>query len=143
MNAQKIETYLEQKKRHQDEFGAFEGIFFAFSNEQLREGMEKLGLAHDDYKSIVSLGAGGFIRKDRVQEFRDLRNRHDAERKQLRKEEKLLIDGLVYELGNHEYCITHNPSDALERFGFTLETVPQDILKKAIKKYWELNQDNC
>lgn len=136
------ETYLEQKQRHAKEFNEFEGIFFAFSNDQLREGMEKIGLAHDDFKSIAKLGAGGFIKKDRVRAFTDMMVRQDVERKQLRQDEKALIDGLVYELGNHEYCITHDPSDAVERFGYTVDTIPQDTLKKAIKRYWELNPNN-
>lgn len=132
-----METYTEQKARHSKEFSTFEGIFFAFSNEQFKEGMIKLGLAVDDYASLVSIGAGGYIIKSKRDEFRALFARQAQERKDLKKDEARLVDALVYELGNHEYCITGNPQDALDVFGFTLETVPQSVLKRAIKKYNE------
>jgi hypothetical protein len=34
-----METYTEQKKRHSDDVNKFEGLFFAFSNEQFKEGL--------------------------------------------------------------------------------------------------------
>lgn len=135
---QTMETYTEQKARHSKEFGEFEGVFFAFNNAQLAEGMVKIGLPTDDYKSIVSIGAGGYLRKDRVPAFKELFARQNVERKELKKNESKLIEALVYELSNHEYCISRDPLPALEALGLTLESVPQGILKKAIKKHNEL-----
>jgi hypothetical protein len=132
-----METYTEQKARHSKEFGAFEGIFFAFSNEQLAEGMKKIGLAVDDYKSIVSIGAGGYMLKSQVQAYRELCARHNQERKDLKKDEKKLIEALIYELGNHEYGYTGDATDAVESLGYTMETIPQKTLNKAIAKYNE------
>lgn len=132
-----METYTEQKARHSKEFSAFEGIFFAFSNDQFKEGMIKLGLAVDDYASLVSIGAGGYILKSKRDEFKALFNRQAQERKDLKKDESRLVDALVYELCNHEYCITGNPQDALDVFGYTLETIPRNVLKRAINKYNE------
>jgi hypothetical protein len=131
-----METYTEQKKRHQDEFGAFDGIFFAFSNEQMKEGIEKHGV--NENNKIVNIGAGGFVLKSRLQEFKDLLKRQDEERAQLRKDEKELIGAIVYELQNHEYCITGNPDDALTALDLTRDTLSPEILKKAIKKHNEL-----
>jgi len=132
-----METYTEQKARHSKEFSTFEGIFFAFSNDQFAEGMKKLGLAVDDYSSIVSIGAGGYLLKAKREEFRAFFDRQSQERKDLKKDEAKLVEAIVYELGNHEYCITGNPQDALDALGFTLETIPQGVLKRAIKKYNE------
>ena len=129
-----METYTEMKARHSKEFGEFEGVFFAFSNEQLAEGMAKLGLAPDDYKSIVSIGAGGYLLKNKREAFHALFNRQAAERKELKKDESKLVEALVYELSNHEYCITGNPEDALNALGLTLESVPQRVLKRAINE---------
>lgn len=133
-----MENYTELKARHSKEFGEFEGVFFAFSNEQLAEGMVKIGLAADDYKSIVPIGAGGYLRKDRVTAFKELFARQNTERKELKKNESKLIEALVYELSNHEYCISGDPLPALEALGLTLESVPQNVLKRAIKKHNEL-----
>lgn len=132
-----METHQEMKARHSKEFGAFEGIFFAFSNEQLAEGMIKIGLAADDFKNVVRIGGGGFLHRDKVRAFKELFARHNAERKEMRKNKKKLFEALVYELSNHEYCITRDPLPALESLGMTLETVPQNVLKKAIKKHNE------
>jgi len=129
-----METYEQLKKRHSDEFGAFEGLFFAFNNSQLSDGMRELGLPEDDYKSIVSIGSGGYLRKDRRDSFKELFARHEQELKQLRRDEKRLIAAIVYELGNHEFCITGDPTDALAALGLTRETVSARILKKAINQ---------
>jgi hypothetical protein len=133
----KMETYQEFKNRQSDEFGKFEGIFFAFSNEQLAEGMEKIGLPKDDFKSIVSIGAGGYLRRDRVQAFKDFLAKQKAEKNEFKKDKKALIEALAYELSNHEYCITYDPADALERLGYTVDTIPAGVLKKAIEMHNE------
>jgi len=132
-----MENHQEMKARHSKEFGEFEGIFFAFSNEQLAEGMIKIGLGVGDFSNVVAIGGGGYLRKDRVRAFKELFARHNQERKEMRKDEKKLLEALVYELSNHEYCITRDPLPALESLGMTLETVPQNVLKKAIKKHNE------
>ena len=109
-----METYTEMKARHSKEFGEFEGVFFAFS--------------------IVSIGAGGYLLKNKREAFHALFNRQAAERKELKKDESKLVEALVYELSNHEYCITGNPEDALNALGLTLESVPQRVLKRAINE---------
>lgn len=134
-----METYREQKKRHHDEFNTFDGIFFAFSNDQMKEGCERFGVSETN--KIVRIGSGGFVLASRLQEFKDLLKRHDTERSQLRKDEKELIAALVYELQNHEYCITGDPESALEAIGLTSNTVSPEILKKAIRKHNELMQE--
>jgi hypothetical protein len=134
-----METYQQQKKRHQDEFNAFDGIFFAFNNKQMNEGIEKHGV--NENNKIISIGAGGFVLKSRIQDFKDMMDRQDAERAQLRKDEKELIAAIVYELQNHEYCITGNPDDALDALGLTRDAVSPEILKKAIRKHNELMQE--
>ncbi len=125
-----LENYGALKSRQSTEFNEFEGIFYAFSNKQFNEGMEKIGLNTDnDLKKIVSLGHGGYMLKSRKEEFKALVNRHDKELKELKKEEKSLVNAIAYELRNHEYCITHDPKDALNVLGLT--DIDPKILKKA------------
>lgn len=123
-----METYTEQKKRHSDEFSKFDGIFFAFNNSQLEDGLQKLNCTKKD---IYSIGAGGFILKSKSGELDNLMTRHETECKELKKDTKKLFDALVYELRNHEYCITYDPQDALESLGLTREEVDPKMLKEA------------
>ena len=58
----------EPKKNPLDDF---EGMFFAFNNEQFAEGMSKVGLEKDDVSKIVSIGAGGYVLKDRVSALKE------------------------------------------------------------------------
>ena len=123
-----METYTELKTRQAKELNDFEGIFFAFNQEQFKEGLEKVKA---DVKEIYSLGAGGYIRKDKSKAFNDMFKRHNKEKAQRRKEEKFILDSLVYELRNHEYCITYNPQDALDALGLVKEDIDTSLLKKA------------
>lgn len=127
------QTYAGLKAKHRDEMNAFEGIFFAFSNEQFIEGMEKIGLQKDQTHEIYKLMAGGFILKNRSKAFKGMMNRHEAEMKAFRKDQKNLLDALVYELKNHEYCITYDVSDALNSLGLDKAGVDTGLLKKACK----------
>ena len=125
------ETYTQQKKRHQDEISGFDGLFWAFSNDQLEEGKKKLNCENKD---LISIGAGGFILRTQLQAFKDCMTRQTKERKDLKKDMKIFYDALVYELNNHEYCITYNPQDALDALGLTKDDVDPVLLNKACKE---------
>lgn len=128
-----MKTYQQLKISQAKEMNEFKGIFFAFSNDQFKEGMEKVGLASTDTKLIFSLGAGGYILKTRANNFGNMLKRHTQELKDLRKSEKELVKAIAYELSNHEFCITGDVTDALEILNLTIEDTPKEILKKAIK----------
>jgi len=133
MIRKKLETYKELTARQQKEVNEFEGIFFAFSNEQLEEGLKKVN-ATNAKEEIYSLSSGGYIRKDRSKEFHKMLKRQDEEIKHRKKEEKFLFDSLVYELQNHEFCITYNVTDALDALGYDIKDIPTELLKKACKR---------
>ena len=122
------ETYQELEARQQSELNAFEHIFFAFSNKQLEEGLKKLDT---DTKSIFSMGGGGYVLKSHAKDLDALFTRHQQELKEHRKSRKNLLESLVYQLRNHEFCITYDTSDALEALGLALADIPKDILNKA------------
>lgn len=125
-------TYTELKQRQSKEMNDFEGIFFAFSNEQFKEGMQKIGLLPDDTSKIYSLGAGGYILKDKSKAFHEMLDRFEKEKQDLKKQEKSLLEALVYELKNHEFCITLDPNDALDALGWNENEIDPKILKKAM-----------
>ena len=127
-----MKTYNQIKKDHQDEMNSFTGIFFAFSNDQFKEGVEKVGAS--EANPVVRIAGGGFLLKNRVKAFKDMLARHDEDRKALRKDRKTLLEALIYELRNHEYGYTRDVEPALEALDLKIEDVPADILAKAKKE---------
>lgn len=128
-----IESYQQQKQRHSKEFGELEGIFWAFDNKQFAEGMEKIGLKVNDTNLIYSIGGGGYILKSKKDDLSALFKRHAEERKNRLKDEQKLIEALAYELNNHEYIITYDPTDALNALGLKKEDIDQNTLKKSFQ----------
>lgn len=124
-------NYKNLKTKHQREVNEFQGIFFAFNNDQFAEGLKKLELPEGE--KVVSIGGGGYIRKTKVDDFIAMMDRHTNERKQIKKDRKLLLDALAYELRNHEYGYTRDVTDAIEALELKLEDIPEDILDKAKK----------
>lgn len=61
-----------KKKNKQELINNFEGLFWAFNNDQFKKGMEKIGLNEKDTDKILSIGMGGYIRKDRREAFGEL-----------------------------------------------------------------------
>ena len=129
-----MKTYSQLQSEQRAEMNAFEGIFFAFDNKQFSEGMTKVGLSADDTKKIASMGAGGYILKERINAWVDMCERHKEELKQFRKNKKELFKALVYELKNHEYCITYDINPALKALNLNQNDIPKDTLKKACKQ---------
>jgi hypothetical protein len=125
-----MKNYTDIKRAHQKELNEFPGLFFAFNKEQLKEGMEKVGASPEN--KIVNIGMGGYLLKGRFEEFTATLERHKSERREIKKNRKLLLESLTYELKNHEYCITFDPEPALEALGLNIEDIPKDILKKAL-----------
>lgn len=88
-----METMNELKRRHQKEVNNFQGLFFAFSDKQLREGLVRVGLKETDVKEIVFIGHGGFLTKSSRDDFWDMMARHKEEAKACRKaNKKIKID---------------------------------------------------
>ena len=110
----------------QNPFDNFEGLFFAFSNEQLAKGMSKFGLTIKDTDKIVSIGHGGFLLKSRREAFREMMNNSDKIMEDWLKDDDNLLEAFIYELDNHEYSITWDLEPAVEALGFTMDEVYAD-----------------
>ena len=125
-----MNEYKELRDRQQAEFNAFP-MFFAFSNKQFAEGMEKLGLRPDDTDKIYKFGStGGFYRKTDSKALRDMLDRHagemDAAIAKDETGEGFIYDMFNYELANHEYCITYDLEPTLDALGLTEDEVLND-----------------
>lgn len=134
-----MNEYKELRDRQQAEVNAFP-MFFAFSNKQFAEGMEKLGLRPDDTDKIYKFGStGGFYRKTDSKALHDMLDRHAGEMATaIAKDETgegFIYDMFNYELANHEYCITYDIEPTLDTLGLTEDEVLNDErLLRGLKK---------
>jgi len=138
-----MNKYEELKKKQSNEFNKFP-IAFAFSDEQLKEGLKKLGLNENDTDKVVGLGNGGFIKKTDIENYKKLSEKFYKEFKEAIAEDKtgenFIKDMFEYELANHEYGYTFEINDTLEAIGITLDEIDNsDNLRKgldlALEKY--------
>lgn len=131
----KQNAYVQLKNKKQEEFNAFP-MAFAFSTEQMKEGLDKLGITADE---AVGIGAGGFIRKSDLEAFKDMVKRwQDAEAEAIANDktgEGFIKDMFVYELGNHEYSYTGDATPAIVTLGLTYNQIRNN---KALSRGLEL-----
>lgn len=122
-------TYKELKQRQQAEVSAFP-MAFAFGARQFEEGMKKLGLEPSEREKIVSIGGGGFIRKDDQEALMEMFRQHKRQRKIAAAADKTgngyLLEMFRYELANHEYGYTRDPEPALDALGLTEQEIAGD-----------------
>ena len=116
-------------------------MFFAFSDSQFAEGMAKIGLAKDDLKSLYSIGSGGYMKKADSHLLEAALIANEAERKEVMASDEALLDAIVYELGNHEYCITGDSEPTCSALDISLddERIAR-IFQEAKKIYWSTQE---
>ena len=109
-------------------------VFFAFSDKQYQEGLQKMGIAPDDAKNkLHRYYGGGFILIESEKEHEKISKRcHKVERKYLSKF-KNLINALEYEMNNHECGYTGRYSDGLRALGYSLKDLEKN--KKLLKAF--------
>ena len=136
-------NYKTLKDKHGAEVNAFP-MGFAFSKQQFAEAMNKLGLEATDTDKVLRIPCGGFIRKSDSQAFGDMLTRLNNEMAEAMKDDEFMIDAIVYELGNHEFCITFDPSDTVEALKLDMnDERTEKCFGIARKKYiGGLNNDN-
>ena len=138
-----MNAYEEMKNRQQKEFDSFP-LGAAFSKEQFKDMMEKWEFSPTDTDKIYSIGAGCYIRKTDKEALQDLMVRLTKEKQDAIAADLtgdgFIFDMFLYELANHEYCITYDLEDTLDALGLTVEQIKADKrlhygLNKAIKHY--------
>ena len=134
-------TYYDLKMEKQKIFNDFsnDNIYwiFAFSQKEFEQELEKRNLKKDE---LVSIGAGGFMKKSAIEGYKKVLNEMDDITETIKADDRLLTEGLKVELANHEYCITYDAEPALDVFHLRFEEVEKDqrlkrILKEAINQY--------
>lgn len=99
------------------------GLFFAFSDQQFAE--NKTPLTEGD--KYVSIGAGGYLQKSKVDEFIKSSKAITKWEKDEIKNKKLAREQIAYELANHEAYYTGELEDTYDALGgvYTMEEIRQ------------------
>lgn len=123
-----MNKYIEYKKYCEEKVNAFP-MMFAFSKKQFEEGLTKLGVTEEE---VLSIGAGGFIRKSDREAFSDLMNSLDIKlESSIKEDDEFVVQMFEYEMGNHEYCITYDDDEIIDVCGLKLDKFKaDDRLKK-------------
>lgn len=143
-NSKATMLYKEMKDKHSKEYDNFSKgkVFYAFSDNQFKEGMQKLGLDADkeeDLKKIVHFFSGCYALKSEAKNLEDLLASFTEEQKQLIEEDKtglgFIYSMFKYELANNEYGYTYDLEDTLRALGLTYKEVQEKPnLKKGLEK---------
>jgi len=108
------------------------GVFFAFSDEQMKEGLKK---TKTKIKDLTSIGAGGFIPKKNATEYLKVTDKlMDWLASEVKKLDPIKV--IKYELANYECYYTGDIStayDQLKDFGYTREQV-QEVYNQKIHR---------
>lgn len=138
-----LETYSQFSKRRQEEHDAFskENIFYAFTNSQLDEALAERNIRPEVAAVVLDkIPCGGFILRDKKDEYLLLLERFAKELETRLEDQEFMLDALVYELSNHEYGYTLDPTDALESLGLRRDQVKDSVLREACNKSLELSE---
>lgn len=138
-----MNKYKELKDKQQKEIDAFPfGV--CFSEKQYEEMMTKWNLSVDDTDKICAVGGGCYIRKTDKDAFLNMLKRFEEEKQAAINEDStgngFIYDMFLYELDNHEYCITYDLTETFDALNVTQEIIDKDKrfargLKKAVKDY--------
>ena len=109
------------------------GVFFAFSNKQLTEGVAKLDLK--DGEKVSNLGNGMFCKSSLVSDFiADFESICDQNTQNLK--EKAGIDNVIrYELINHECYYTGTIEDAAQALA-SHDITDRELIQKIFSEEW-------
>ena len=139
-----MNKYVEMKNRHQERINALP-LMFAFSEKQFKEGVERWDLTENDTDKIYKLGStGGFYqRKDSTLIFSTFEQNEKEMTEAIRADPDgtgFIRDMFLYELANHEYCITYDLEPTLAALNLSEDDVLNDErlmngLKLAVAEY--------
>lgn len=130
-----MNKYLEAKEKRQNEINNFP-MFFAFTEEMLRSGMEEMGLDPDkDMQKVIYIGQGGLIKKEDAKAYLLMVKRHAEEHVGLLNDKQYVEDMFYYELKNHEYGYDLSTEGAIEATGLTKNQIAENALwSEALEK---------
>lgn len=126
-----MNRYSELRERQQKEFNALP-IRAAFNIKRFEEVMRNWGLDPEkDIDKIYSIDYGCFIRKKDAPLLHETRKRHDTEMAEAIAGDKtgdgFIYEMFLYELRNHEYGYTGDPTDTLDALGYSYKDLEKDV----------------
>lgn len=128
----KRQAYLDLKKRQEQEFADFP-IAYAFSDKQLTEALEKLGVEKSE--CVTVFGHGDIVKKKDVPALFALLKRHTKELHDALLDVDFAEAAFLYEMDNHEYAINWNgDEDVLAAFSLDGEKLVNMGLSEAYQK---------
>lgn len=142
--------YKELKDKQGKEVNDFleKYCFFAFNEEQFKDGCKKLNLDEEkDLSKLVQIVGGGYLLKEKQDDYIKLANKIAEEiEEEIRKDKTGLgfcYSMFSYELANHEYGYTYELDDTLDALDLTLERINKEAnlkagLDKALAEYKEI-----
>ena len=113
-------------------------VFFAFSQSQLKEGIDKLKLSGkynitaEDKLKLTDIGAGGFIPSVNVEKYIQGNKDINKEYKRMKKDEKARKEYILYELHNHEVFYTGNINTFCEDY---MNDIPKEQIINVYKSH--------
>ena len=141
MEATIYQDYQEMKKAHELLIKDFKFKFFAFNDEQFQAGKAKLKV--NTSAELLSIGYGGYIRKDKKEEYLNIFKKMAIDRKENFKNEVFLYNAFLYELNNHEYYLNYDDASVLSALGLKkLSKEDVEMFEHAKNFYFEQTYKN-
>lgn len=100
-------------------------MIFAFSNEQLDNALDDMGLSLKDMKGdkLIRMGFGAFCLKSDLEHIRSELCKVDEMKRDLIKDYEHAYDGFFYETGKHEYHIRLALAEVFPESGLQLRYI--------------------
>lgn len=92
-------------------------MFFAFDDQQLKDGLNKLATEPED---VVFIGNGGFLLKEKKEEFKTFNKNIRLLKEQLYNDATYLYNAFYNEMANYEYIITYDDMDILNALNISI-----------------------
>ena len=119
-----MNKYKEYLKHRSSEIDNFD-IIFAFSKEQLEEGIKKLGVS-SKYE-LISVGCGGFIRKEDKDSYVTMISNLNKElQKYIEEDDIFVVQMFKTEMSNLEYGISYDDGEIISSCGLSLDRFCSD-----------------
>lgn len=127
------QAYLDLQEKHRQEINEFP-IAYAFSDQQLKEALEKLG-AKSKEECVTVFGHGDIVKRENAKPFLDMLKRHTKETQEAMKDKEFAEAAFRYEMDNHEYAINWDgDDDVLACFGMKYEDLRELGLEDAYRR---------
>lgn len=113
------QTYLDLLEKQRKEISDFP-IAYAFSEQQLKEALEKLGATKEE--CVTLFNHGDIVKKENAPKFLAMLKRHTKEVQEALSDPEFAEAAFLYEMDNHEYAINWDgDEDVLSCFGLDEE----------------------